>query len=223
MIDPSRSSFRAPGSAVPDAELSAVIRRATQGEADATAAIVERFTPALAMQAELRLGPALRRLVDPLDVVNDAWLAALRNLGEFRAAEGRTTAALLGYLGLAVLRRVQELHRKHLAGKPLTVALTVASDPTSAGGAPELSSSMTGVVTHALRSERRDFLRRAIASLDDLDRAVVVARSIEGQDNDDVARLVGLTPNAVAQRHRRALVKLRELLPATVFDDLSAD
>ncbi len=74
---------------------------------------------------------------------------------------------------------------------------------------------------HPFRSERRDVLRRALAALNDLDRAVVVARSIDGTENAAVARVTGLTPNAVSQRHRRTPAKPRELLSATVFDDLS--
>ncbi len=222
MIDPARHPFRNAGAPVPDEEMSRVIRSAAAGESEALAALVERFTPALLMQADLRLGPALRRLVDPLDIVNDVWMTAFRSLSEFRAEPGRTTVALLGYMSLAILRRVQELHRKHLAGKPLRTAFWSAGNEL-ASGLSELPASVTGVVTNALREERRDVLRRAIASLDDLDRAVVVARSIEGQENDDVALLTGLTPNNVSQRHRRALHKLRELLPASVFDDLSVD
>jgi RNA polymerase sigma-70 factor (ECF subfamily) len=216
-MTPSRDPGRPAPTPSGSGDVSVVIRRAVAGDPEAVARLVESFTPALVLQADLRLGPALRRLVDPLDVVNDAWFAALRRLGDFRADEGRVSHALLSYLGVAVLRRIQELHRKHLAGKPLTTAI---ADPGAGkSGAPELSDSVTGAVTHALRAERRDLLRRAVAELEEVDRLVVVARSIEGQEIDEVARMAGLSPNAVSQRHRRALQKLRGLLPAAVFDD----
>ncbi len=199
--------------------MSVVIRRAAAGDAAAVAAMVERFTPALLMQAEHRMTSALRRHVDPEDVVNDVWLAALRRIGDFRPAEGRAGATLMSYLGVAMMRRVRELYEKYVDRKPSAgPADGVSDDPAKL---PEdIAATATGVVTGVLRSERGAVLRAAVAELDDLDRSVVVMRGIEGQAPQLVAMLTGLSENAVAQRLRRALAKLRERLPATVFDDL---
>jgi RNA polymerase sigma factor (sigma-70 family) len=199
--------------------MSATIRRAAAGDTICVATIVERFTPALLMQAEHRLGSALRRYADPHDVVNDAWLGALRRLAEFNPAEGRAVPTMLAYLGVAVLRRVHELYRKHLVGKPALVTPDGEPDNT-VDLAAQLPAETTGVVTRALRAERFEALHRAIEALDPTDRAVVVLRAIEQQPNDVVASVTGLAPNAVSQRLRRAMAKLRERLPASIFDEL---
>lgn len=213
------STGRRPG----DTEISAAVRRAAAGDATSVATIVDRYTPALLMQAEHRLSAALRRHVEPLDVVNDVWLRVLPKLADFAPAPGAAAATLLEYLGTAVLRRVHEIYRKRLAGKPVLVEPR--RDPAASAFDPlaVLSAHVTGAVTQAVRGERRSILRRAIDELDETDRAVVVMRAIEGQPNDVVAAAVGLTPNAVSQRLRRAIEKLRATLPSSVFHDLADD
>jgi len=192
------------------------VRRAARGDDPAQAALVERFTPALLVQAEHRVGAPLRRFVDPADVVADVWLVALRRLPEFDPAAGRAVPTLLNYLGTVLLRRVRDLYERHLEGKPGVVGVDAAPE---AGGL-ELSAATTGVVTRVVRAERAAALRAALEDLDPLDRAVVVVRAIEGHPNAVAAALVGLQPNAVSQRLRRALARLRERLPASIFDDL---
>lgn len=202
-----------------DREMSAVIRRAAAGDTAAVGAMVERFTPALLMQTEHRMGAALRRFVDPQDVVNDVWLAALRRFDAFRPETGRAGATLMAYLGVAVLRRVRELYERYVDGKPV-VALEPPPDDAGAALPQNVAATATGAVTAVLRAERAASLRAAIAELDELDRTVVVLRGIEGQPPQLVAMLTGLSENAVAQRLRRALEKLRTRLPATIFEDL---
>lgn len=202
-----------------DREMSAVIRRAAAGDTAAVGAMVERFTPALLMQVEHRIGAALRRFVDPQDVVNDVWLATLRRFDGFDPDEGRAGATLMAYLGVAAMRRVRELYEKYVHGKPV-VAVAPGSADSQSPPAMDVATSATGAVTAVLRAERGATLRAAVAELDETDRTVVVLRGIEGQSPQLVAMLTGLSENAVAQRLRRALEKLRNRLPATIFDDL---
>jgi RNA polymerase sigma-70 factor, ECF subfamily len=202
-----------------DAELSACVRGAVAGDAAGLATLVERLTPALLVQAEHRVGGALRRFVDPADVVNDVWLAALPKLADFRPPRSRATAALLGFLGVILLRRVRDLYEKHFADKPAQIEAAAGASST-ADPMAALSADTTGVVTRATRGERRETLRAAIAELDDVDRAVVVLRAIEGRPMEEVTKATGLGANHVSVRLRRALEKLRRLLPRSVFEDL---
>jgi RNA polymerase sigma factor (sigma-70 family) len=196
-----------------------VIRRATAGDTAAVGAMVERFTPALLMQVEHRMGAALRRFVDPQDVVNDVWLATLRRLDGFAPVAGRAGATLMAYLSVAAMRRVRELYERYVDGKPVVAAAPGREDSQS-HPAIDVATSATGAVTAVLRAERGATLRAAVAELDETDRTVVVLRGIEGQPPQLVAMLTGLSENAVAQRLRRALEKLRARLPASIFEDL---
>ena len=54
-----------------------------------------------------------------------------------------------------------------------------------------------------------------------MDREVLVLHGIEGHPHKLVAARLGLTPENVGVRYHRALKRLRELMPASVFDDLA--
>jgi RNA polymerase sigma factor (sigma-70 family) len=157
--------------------------------------------------------------VDPEDVVNDVWLASLPRLREFTPEDGHATASLLRYLSVAVLRRVHRLLKVHLATPGGLVR--AAPDPDAVKALAELPAETTGVVSKNVRAERHRTLHEAVAELDELDRAVVVSRALEQHSNDSVAVMTGLQPNAVSQRLRRAMAKLRERLPESVFLDLA--
>ncbi len=195
--------------------LSSVIMGAKTGDPRSIAALVERLTPALIVQASHRLGATLRRQIDPQDVVNDVWLAALPRIAEFTPKEGSASQSLLAYLGVSVLRRIHRLQKIHFAKPGAAVA---APGPTETMS--QLSAETTGIVSKVVKGERHAALHAAVAELDELDRAVVVLRALEQLPNEAVAAMTGLQPNAVSQRLRRALAKLRERLPNSVFDDL---
>ena len=60
----------------------------------------------------------------------------------------------------------------------------------------------------------------AIEELSERDREIVVLRAIEQHSNQDAAELLGIAPNTAAQAFGRALGRLREKLPGSVFDEL---
>jgi DNA-directed RNA polymerase specialized sigma24 family protein len=52
---------------------------------------------------------------------------------------------------------------------------------------------------------------------------VIALRAFEGLSNSEAAEELDEKPNTVAQRYKRALSKLRELLPDSIFEDLPDD
>ena len=187
-------------------------RRAVDGDHDSIAWLVERFAPALLAQARYRLAGLPRSLFDAEDLVQDAWLAALPRLPEVLPWQGRFTPVLLKFLSTAVLNRSNTLYKKHLAGKPRAEA--------DRGALSSLTADATGIVTQAVRSEKCASLLAAIDQLSPNDQEIIVLRGIEQNRNETVAQLLGLKPNTVAVRYRRALERLRKHLPGTVFDEL---
>jgi RNA polymerase sigma factor (sigma-70 family) len=63
-------------------------------------------------------------------------------------------------------------------------------------------------------------VQEALAGLDADERAVVVLRGIEQLPNGEVARLLGVDDSLATRRWQRALVRLKELLPDSVFGEL---
>ncbi|HJZ96788.1 MAG TPA: sigma-70 family RNA polymerase sigma factor [Candidatus Solibacter sp.] len=60
--------------------------------------------------------------------------------------------------------------------------------------------------------ERQHAARQAIATLEARERAVLMLSLVEGLTNDEIAKRLGILPDAVRQRKSRALKKLSELL-----------
>lgn len=189
------------------------VRRAIAGESGGAEWVVERFTPLLLAQARYRLG-RLRAIHEPEDVVANVWAALLPKLGEFSLERERTTPAFIRYLSNALLLEINNLLRKRVA-ETLPNADSEVSTPIN-----RAEDAGPGPVTRAAAAERRDAVLEALQSLDAADREVLILRGIEQHSNAETAQLLGIEPNTAAQRFRRALTRLRERLPGSVFDDL---
>lgn len=200
-----------------------------RGDPAALEWVVVRLTPLLRSYADYRLGDVLRPHCSPEDLVQDAWVAVLPKLGELGERDGRHTPVLLRYLSNTILFRIKKLVRKHVResamhGEGAPVALGSAATENSSIADPfdALPADTSGVITGAIRSERRGQVRAALAALEGADREVVFLRGIEQASLRATATVVGLTPEAVAQRYRRALQKLRARVPGSVFDELES-
>ncbi|MBL8767403.1 MAG: sigma-70 family RNA polymerase sigma factor [Planctomycetes bacterium] len=196
------------------------VREAVRGDSASTAWLVERFTPLLLAQASHRLrGPlaALARTHSAEDLVQDVWVRALPRLDGLAARDGRMTPVLVRFLATTMLHRLNSLAQTHLRadGARRQDSLDAAADDRMAESAR--------IVTELAARERVDVVRRAIESLDDDDRALVVLRGIERNPVAEIALLLGEKPNTITVRYRRALDRLRERLPGSVFEELQDD
>ncbi len=197
------------------------VRHAKSGDAQSLEWIVLRFTPLLLEQARYRIGPALRRRLEPEDLVQEVWAVTLAGLPALGARDGRETPVLLRFLSTTLLYRLNDHARKHVRAREVG-ALENAPEPASGRGEPwELIAARTrGAVTRIARGEVSGDVARALDRLSDRDREVVVLRGIEGHSNGRAAELLGESPNAVSLRYNRALEALRAVLPKSIFDEL---
>lgn len=192
-----------------------LVHQALSGDPQGLSQLVVRISPWLIVQASYRLGPLLRRLYDPEDLVQDVWLAILPKLADLARPDRRQTPVVVKYLSAALLYRVQNLIEKHLSGKP-TMLETSGGGP----GLDRLSESVTGAFTSLVMRERKDLLEQALATLEERERALIVLRGIEQHRVAEVAAVLSLTPNAVSVGYRRACHKLRSRLGGVLLDDL---
>jgi len=205
----------------PDEVTTIHVRRSREGDAESLAWLVQRFNPLLIVQARYRLGRHLASLYDPEDLVQESWAALLPRLADLRPRDGRFTPVLLRFLGQALLNRYGTLMRKHIQGKPLRDApaeRASAADPLAL-----LPAEQTSVLSLAARGEAYARVLAELEGLSEADREVLVLRSIEQVSLPTAALMLGLTENAVAVRHHRALRRLRAALPGSIFEDLTAD
>jgi len=191
------------------------VRRAIDGDGSSLAWLIERLSPLLLSQARYRLGSLAQRY-PPDDVVHDAWLVTLPNLAALQARNERLTPVLLRYLSTAMLHAINNHARRHARAHAV-------SDTGPAADLNGVPSDASGVVSHVLRRERSDAVAAALERLSESDRAVVVLRGIEQLPVKTVASLLGVSGDAVSMRYHRALQRLRQELPGSVFDELGDD
>lgn len=194
------------------------VKRAVGGDQQSLEWVITRFTPFLLSQAEYRLG-GLRLSVDPQDVVSEVWLVALNRLKDLRPRDERFTPVLMKFLSTTLLYRVNNLIHKHLS-----TSKRQRSAPRDTVGEEHLSwfQAETGeVVNGIVEKESQGVVLKALKSMEDEDREIIVLRVIEQMQNQEAADVLGLKANTAAVRFRRALEKLREKVPASALEDLA--
>ncbi len=185
------------------------VGRAMGGDLASLDWVVRRLAPLLEAHAEFRLG-ALRRTCEPVELVQEAWLVALPRLPELASRADRCTPVLLAFLTTTIVQRIYNLAKKQARERERLDDV----------GVSKVAADVSGVVTHALRRERRDSVRTALDELSPDDRQVILLRGIEQQPTKTASVVLGISEDAVSKRYRRALQRLRDRLPGSVFDEL---
>lgn len=194
------------------------LAKALGGEASAWNSVVERVTPWLLAQVRERLGGSIGSVVDPEDVVQEAWSIVLPRLHELEARGGRHLPVLLRFLATTSLRIVNNHRRRSL--RRGEVHLETRGSGMGGSGGNDPWAETLGVVARVAQGEAALELQRQLARLEEEPRRVLVLRGIEQHSTRSVAEQLGLTPNAVSLRYRRALEKLRGHLSRDLFEVL---
>lgn len=194
------------GSGAADALTTMHARQAVDGNVSSVEWIVMRLSPLLLAHARYRLG-RLAGQHDPQDIVQDAWLTTLPRLADLVPRNGRLTPVLLRFLSTAVLNRVRNIFYDRARRGDVQSPSQVATD-------------RSGAVTQAIRAERVAAVRATIDELEPADREVVLLRGVEQVSAQAAAVLLGVSVDAVNKRYQRALARLREQLPGSVFDEV---
>lgn len=194
--------------------LEAMLARARDGDRDALSAVFDAHEPGLRRMVELRLDRALRRRLEPADVVQETLLEAARRFDAWRAAPAFPFRVWLRSICASSLVNAQ---RTHLGAQKRDVARerpVAAERPSvsSANAAELFVASQTSPSQAAMREEAHDALQRALDELDELDREIVVLRSFEELSNEEAAIELGIEPTAASKRFARALARLRPSL-----------
>jgi RNA polymerase sigma-70 factor (ECF subfamily) len=175
-----------------------LLARAQQGDAIAMEALMGRYLTRLQRWASGRLPASARSLLDTDDLVQDTLLNTLRRLDHFQP---RHDGALLAYLREAVANRVRNELRRRLP------ALDGAVDTDS------LPTYQPSPLEQAVSRQTLERYERALAQLDENDRAAIIGRFEMGYSYDALARAMDRpSPEAARKLTERALRKLVSLM-----------
>lgn len=175
--------------------------------------LLESYRNYLRLLARTGIDASLRGKADPSDLVQETLLKAHQYFEQF---QGKTEAELIGWLRQILARNLADLVRRFKAGGARSVRREQSLDDLF-GARSRVMLELVAANGHspsqsAQRRELSIILADALAELASDHREVVVLRTLEGRDWDEVARAMGRTPGAVRLLWARALKKLRPLI-----------
>lgn len=166
----------------------------------------DRYQRRILVYAHYRLGPELRRHVEPDDVVNEAWSRIVAHWDKF---EYRGPDSLFHWLCLQVHRVILDRRRK-------VDRMTGATAGRKRAGMPSDELDVThpgeGPRTEIIRAELRDRITRSLDSVPELYRRVLVPVYLEGRTPNEVADERGMKPDTVRKQLNRGLEHWRNAL-----------
>jgi RNA polymerase sigma-70 factor (ECF subfamily) len=175
--------------------------------------LLESYRNYLRLLARTGVDASLRGKADPSDLVQETLLKAHQHFDQF---QGETEAELVAWLRRILTRNLADLVRRFKAAGARMVRREQSLDDVDSATSRAVLQLVTpnghSPSQSAQRRELGIILADALAELASGYREVVVLRTLEGRDWDDVASAMGRSPGAVRLLWARALKKLRPLI-----------
>ncbi len=196
------------------------VRMAVDGDSESLEWVVAHFSPLLEAQIRFRLGR--RSSLDQFvaDIVAETWLVTLSRMGGLVSREGRLAPVLMRFLGTTAQNICNNCLRDNIRRQARGEGPAAQNDD-SAPRVDRLADKTLGVVSKASRRDVSRHIARCLADLSDERRDVLVLRLVEQLSNKEIAETLGIPPNTVAVRYRRALDELKARLPPAVHDEIA--
>ncbi len=208
----------------PHDETTRQVHLALRGDQTSLGWVVTHLTPFLVEDARYRLGRAGVVIVDGDDIVQQAWLICIPKLASLlddgAGEPRRRTPRLIKFLSTTVLHLVLKArdHARLRQAQPIH-----GNADLSSADSDNLPADITSVVAKAARNEYAKMLAKALASLDEDLRELVLLRAVEQIPYAVLAQRFGASEGALRVRYSRALDKLRGCFPEGLIDDLRDD
>ncbi|MCB9887313.1 MAG: sigma-70 family RNA polymerase sigma factor [Planctomycetes bacterium] len=177
------------------------------GDDEAMATLFERLRERLQRMVHFRLDPRLVGRIDAEDVLQEAFLEAKKRLAAFRGDD----KPFFVWMRLVTQQTMVDLFRKHVGAKMRAAGREIAA-PASGTLSGFFVGHLTSPSQAVLREEVRQKVEAALASMEEIDREVLLLRHFEELSNKEVAAVLGIQENAASNRYVRALTRLKGLL-----------
>ncbi len=175
----------------PESTTKVLWRRARDGDPAAYEQLFSLHVDRLLVFVRARLGSGLREKVEPEDVLQDAYVAAIKSFASFEYTDD---GAFLRWMCRIIDNRLRDAHDHFSAKKRQEVVL-----PRSAP---------TGPVTALGRVERRQEIATALLQLSPEHREVLLLRYFEGMTAEEAGQRMSRSPGAIRNLAARALIEL---------------
>jgi RNA polymerase sigma-70 factor (ECF subfamily) len=193
-----------------------LLAAAREGRRESLGTLLELYRNYLYLVARTQIDLHLQAQVSPSDLVQEAFLEAYRDFGQFR---GRSETELLGWLRRILVHNLARLVERQVRAQKRNVRREISLDErlkTLEKSAARVEAALlcqgSSPSAQAQRRELAAILADQLAKLPISHREVIVLRNLEGLTFDEVARRMGRTSGAVRVLWMRALERLRQLL-----------
>jgi RNA polymerase sigma-70 factor, ECF subfamily len=191
-----------------------LLSRASDGEPQARAELLEHYRGRLRRMIAIRLDKRLAARTDPSDIVQETMHDAHRRLPEYFA---EPQIAFYPWLRRIAVDRLADAQRRHIGAERRSVLKELARMPEdNEASVAELAQSIcTSSILPSRRAMLAELQARMIVALDELkphDREILVLRYLEQLGVGEIADVLGISQTAVTSRHLRALQRLRRLV-----------
>ncbi len=186
--------------------------------------LFEAFRHRLRTLVEVRIDRRIRARVDASDILQEAFVDAVRRFPEYQK-DGKMTPYL--WFRFLTLQQLTLAHRRHLgvkaraAGREQRINDNYQSGIDSSAMAFCLVGNESTPSAKFTRAEETLKLTEVLESLEPLDREVLALRHFEQLQHSEIAAELNLTVAAVASRYRRALKKVGQALRVHEGNQLS--
>lgn len=180
---------------------------ARAGSRDALGRALQMCRKYLLLVAEKELDPDVRAKGGASDLVQETFLEAQRDFGNFR---GATEAELLGWLRQMLVNNIANFTRrfhgtgKRDLGREVGLAAGDASGDPLGLASPERTPS-----SQAVEREQSESLHRALARLPEDYRRVITLRHLEHRSFEEIGQLMERSAQAARKLWLRAMAQLR--------------
>jgi RNA polymerase sigma-70 factor, ECF subfamily len=189
----------------------ALLRLAQTGDTEALGVLLEMYRSYLRLLARVQIGRRLRGKADASDVVQDAFLGAHRDFGQFRGeSEGEFLAWLRQVLASVLANFVRRYQGTKRRAVRLERELAAELEQSSQALDKALIAPYHSPSGQAERREQAVLLAEALDRLSVDDRELLMMRHLEGLSFPEVAQRMGCTLDSAKKRWPRALVRLRQ-------------
>lgn len=199
----------------------ALVDSLRRGDRQSLAALMCHHRDRLRRMVDFRLDIRLRGRVSPSDVLQEAYIDALKRLPYFL---DDPEVPFYVWLRTVTIQRLIQIHRQHLGAQARDASRerSLAQGDGTEASAEKLADVMSNVASPSQAAERGETRARVRAALDRLepgDREVLALRHFEELSNREVAALLGIEPPAASKRYVRAIERLKNILEASPRDE----
>lgn len=196
-------------------EMEKLIKRAQDGDPEATAALYLLYEDELIEEVRRKLGSALRNRMDSVDLVQSLWVDVLQ---DFKKFEYRGPDSFHRWLTACLSNKIQEKARYYRAAKrDPKKAVRIRSEDTQSVGVP-LPAAPDPTPSHeAIDRESIERLMRILDGFDDLQRKILILRFGDQKKYKEIGRIVGKSADAVRKLCGKGLAELKKRMDTTSF------